>query len=509
MRRKMIRKQINLRAHALEIPFIPFNNSMNTMMRYALLLMIAFVMASCSQRGGTGSGGTIAMGQGDLDRSRKSGDYYTRLNASKNKHLPKGKPYEVRGRTYVPYTSANGFEEIGMASWYGPGFHGKLTANGERFNQNAMTAAHKLLPFGTMVRVTNLDNGKSVIVRINDRGPFLRERIVDLSKGAANNIGMVDSGTAKVHLGVAGGSSPRGFSGTRTAAASEVEPGGVFSSGGMFNNPNNPGGLGFPPGKINRYGKTVDRVPVENAAYGASGENSTAMGGDDEYGEGVTGFISSDPNEFGDDPTYYNESGENVGTYADDLSDGGSGNYTPPPPVPLGSAQAAGTNTNENFGTNSTPNVVSEAAYGKNTNPIPYTASGSISDAAYDENFNPANDTGMNSQEPEMTPYAFENTAPTQANKIEQAPVPQNNAVQKVNKAGGTGTYYVQIGAFRKTSNATGLVKSLKSDNINSKISVAKGLSFVKAGPYPTQKEANKIRNRLREDFPECYVTVQ
>jgi len=89
-------------------------------------------------------------------------------------------------------------KEKGMASWYGPGFHGRKTANGERFNQGAMTAAHKKLPFHTWVKVINRDNDKSVIVRINDRGPFKPGRIIDLSKRAAKEIGMIGAGTAKV-----------------------------------------------------------------------------------------------------------------------------------------------------------------------------------------------------------------------------------------------------------------------------------------------------------------------
>lgn len=88
----------------------------------------------------------------------------------------------------------------GYASWYGPGFHGRTTANGERYNQYAMTAAHKKLPFNTKVRVINLDNGMETIVRINDRGPFIRGRIIDLSKKAAKEIAMLGSGTARVRV---------------------------------------------------------------------------------------------------------------------------------------------------------------------------------------------------------------------------------------------------------------------------------------------------------------------
>jgi rare lipoprotein A len=86
----------------------------------------------------------------------------------------------------------------GMASWYGDRFHGRQTASGEAFDMRALTAAHKTLPFGARVRVRNLDNGREVVVRINDRGPFTRGRVIDLSHAAADAIGMVQSGTARV-----------------------------------------------------------------------------------------------------------------------------------------------------------------------------------------------------------------------------------------------------------------------------------------------------------------------
>jgi rare lipoprotein A len=92
----------------------------------------------------------------------------------------------------------------GAASWYGSKFHGRRTANGERFDMNGMTAAHRTLPFGTKVRVTNQRNGRSVTVRINDRGPFSGNRVIDLSRGAAESVGMVRSGVAPVRLEVLG-----------------------------------------------------------------------------------------------------------------------------------------------------------------------------------------------------------------------------------------------------------------------------------------------------------------
>lgn len=96
--------------------------------------------------------------------------------------------------------SGRGYRAEGTASYYGKAHHGKRTASGERFNQNALTAAHRTLAFGTRVKVTNLDNGRSVIVRINDRGPFGRGRIIDVSKAAAEQLNMLRSGTARVRL---------------------------------------------------------------------------------------------------------------------------------------------------------------------------------------------------------------------------------------------------------------------------------------------------------------------
>jgi rare lipoprotein A (peptidoglycan hydrolase) len=95
------------------------------------------------------------------------------------------------------------YDEQGLASWYGPGFHGRQTANGEKFNQNAMTAAHRKLPLGTMVEVTNLETGKTITVRINDRGPYSGKRIIDLSKAAAQELGIIHNGTGMVGVKVA------------------------------------------------------------------------------------------------------------------------------------------------------------------------------------------------------------------------------------------------------------------------------------------------------------------
>jgi rare lipoprotein A len=110
-----------------------------------------------------------------------------------------GPPYQVDGKWYVPTYEPN-YDEVGIASWYGPTFHGKDSASGEVFDENAMTAAHPTLPIPSLVRVTNLENGKSAIVRLNDRGPFVDDRIIDLSKKAGAALGVQAKGTAKVRV---------------------------------------------------------------------------------------------------------------------------------------------------------------------------------------------------------------------------------------------------------------------------------------------------------------------
>ncbi len=112
--------------------------------------------------------------------------------------------YEIYGKVYHPIDSAKGFQQQGVASWYGKQFHEKKTANGETYNMHAMTAAHKTLPFGTMVQVRNVENEKTTIVRINDRGPFCRDRIIDLSFSAAKEIEMIKNGTASVEIAALG-----------------------------------------------------------------------------------------------------------------------------------------------------------------------------------------------------------------------------------------------------------------------------------------------------------------
>lgn len=126
---------------------------------------------------------------------------YTQKTAPSGEHAKQkiGRPYQISGKWYVPTAEPN-YDEVGMGSWYGPKFHGKPSATGEIFDQNALTAAHPTLPIPSLARVTNLENGQSIVVRINDRGPFVDDRIIDLSKKSAAAIGYEKSGTAKVRV---------------------------------------------------------------------------------------------------------------------------------------------------------------------------------------------------------------------------------------------------------------------------------------------------------------------
>ncbi len=127
-----------------------------------------------------------------------------KVRDSKAMHRATMRPYVVFGKKYYPTTVIVGQQFEGISSWYGPNFHAKKTSNGETYNMYADTAAHKTLPMNTIVKVENLENGKSTVVRINDRGPFIGTRIIDLSNKAARTIDMVKKGTANVRLTILG-----------------------------------------------------------------------------------------------------------------------------------------------------------------------------------------------------------------------------------------------------------------------------------------------------------------
>ena len=122
------------------------------------------------------------------------------LHLGEGGKVKRGNPYQIDGQWYYPLATGASYDEVGVASWYGEKFHGLTTANGETYNMHAMTAAHTTLPMPSLVRVTNLENGKSIIVRVNDRGPFVKSRLIDLSFAAAKALGTIQHGTARVRV---------------------------------------------------------------------------------------------------------------------------------------------------------------------------------------------------------------------------------------------------------------------------------------------------------------------
>jgi rare lipoprotein A len=167
--------------------------------RAAVALLAALVLAACSTtppRGGAyyKNDGPGANPPPNLDQIADAQPRAEPLNRAANR------PYEVFGKRYVPLASLQPFHQRGIASWYGRRFNGQPTSSGERYDMYAMTAAHPVLPIPSYARVTNLSNGRSVVVRINDRGPFHSGRIIDLSYAAAHKLGYVAAGSARVEV---------------------------------------------------------------------------------------------------------------------------------------------------------------------------------------------------------------------------------------------------------------------------------------------------------------------
>jgi len=152
----------------------------------ALLLTGAALLAGCE------GGPDVAGGHGTGPHPRNGG-------GPTQGYYKVGQPYQIDGVTYTPAVDYN-YDETGIASWYGTNFTGKITANGELYDMNEVTAAHRTLPMPSLVRVTNLDNGRTIVVRLNDRGPYARGRILDMSRRGAQLLGYEKTGTAKVRV---------------------------------------------------------------------------------------------------------------------------------------------------------------------------------------------------------------------------------------------------------------------------------------------------------------------
>lgn len=163
------------------------------------LILTAFGFSAAPAEAAKGKAATNTVGHAKIAKAAKLPHAVV---VAEKYHPTANLSYKVAGKRYYPTKNVANFTETGRASWYGPGFHGKKTSNGERFDMNMMTAAHPTLPIPSYVRVTNLSNGKSVVVRVNDRGPFHGNRAIDLSKAAAAKLDFVHKGTAQVRIDI-------------------------------------------------------------------------------------------------------------------------------------------------------------------------------------------------------------------------------------------------------------------------------------------------------------------
>lgn len=184
---------------------------MSLALRGLALAVLGLALASCSSSRApqpVAPGSQPISGPADYSRPNRDGAPWWDVDVSRIPDavpMPhygrfKANPYTVMGKTYYPIQDGRRYNATGIASWYGTKFHGQATANGEAYDLYGMTAAHKTLPLPSYVRVTNLDNGKTVILRVNDRGPFYSDRIIDLSFAAAKKLGYAESGTARVKV---------------------------------------------------------------------------------------------------------------------------------------------------------------------------------------------------------------------------------------------------------------------------------------------------------------------
>ncbi|WDE13341.1 septal ring lytic transglycosylase RlpA family protein [Thalassomonas haliotis] len=166
------------------------------MNKTALLIFITLFLTACSKQYGRYQ----QANDSTPTRLPSAGELHDAVPRAEAHSRGGNKNYQVRGKHYQVLKSAESFSQTGIASWYGKKFHGHLTSNGEIYDMYAMSAAHKNLPLPTYAKVTNLSNNKSVIVRVNDRGPFHESRIIDLSYSAAYKLDMLKTGTAKVRI---------------------------------------------------------------------------------------------------------------------------------------------------------------------------------------------------------------------------------------------------------------------------------------------------------------------
>jgi rare lipoprotein A len=225
--------------------------------RLLLSLLLALAITSCSQPSRKGG---YYQDDGPPDRAVDLSNVPDAVPRSEPLSATGNKPYVVFGKSYAPLASARGFRQRGVASWYGKQFHGRRTSSGETYDMYAMSAAHTVLPIPSYARVTNLGNGRSVVVRVNDRGPFKSSRVMDLSYAAAYRLGMIADGTALVEISAI---DPSARQAPPAATAVKTEGAGLYIQVGAFANRQSASRL---QGELHRQG--YDDAFISNARRG-------------------------------------------------------------------------------------------------------------------------------------------------------------------------------------------------------------------------------------------------
>lgn len=222
---------------------------MTGMQYWNLVFVFGLLIAGCSSNAVQKGGGGYYGGDRPPTETRDYDSIPDAIPRVEPLSKTGNKPYTALGKSFVPLKSSKGFVETGVASWYGKKFHGRRTSSGETYDIWKMTAAHPTLPLPTYVRVTSLVNGKSIVVKVNDRGPFLHNRIIDLSYAAAHKIGIANTGTGKVTIAAIDPNEYNGAvnaSGDTTNISSQPQSGvagghveAYFIQVGAYNNQNN------------------------------------------------------------------------------------------------------------------------------------------------------------------------------------------------------------------------------------------------------------------------------
>ena len=407
-----------------------------------------------------------------------------------------GKPYQVDGAWYYPKADYD-YDETGIASWYGPGFHGGNTANGEIYDQTALTAAHKTLPMPSLVRVTNLENGRSIVVRINDRGPFVNNRIIDMTQRGAQLLGFDMNGTAKVRVQVLKEES-------MILAAQASQQGGD-------NVPPPP--AASPAGAVASSALPPTGSQASASAASASGSSASAP-------------LASTSSASTSSASTSTSSAASSSSAPPSPIQSKAGPITSPPPKPsappttVSSTALPKTQTAPATSPAPSPAVTQTAALPPATTPKPTTAAPTataVKPAVTATPLPSASQTASSAAapaKPTATAATPATTAPTKTTAIGQASnVPKPDGKVTVQPVKGNSNIYIQAGAFLHQSNAEQLSSKLGALATSKVTQVKLGQQTffrVRLGPIASVEKADELLQQVIDDGnPQARIVVE